>query len=179
MKRETTESKRVEHLELPGFRSTARLQLPHYWTQGLPSRGRTSISLQMHPIEDVEVAIIAAQRGHELSTEGARKFLAVLSAEPHKLDDLERRRIAEALDEHAVRTRFSIREARTEKWNGKTVLITEGFYAANGDCALTLFVEAAGDGSWVEQFQYTAPEAKFDRYLPEAMGVLRRMQWLA
>jgi hypothetical protein len=162
---------------LENLHSTSSLALPRGWKKGTTSHGRFSHCQQFHPADEDDVAVVVTCRGHQLSEEAAAKFLAVLKTPAHALDDLERRRISEVLDDQIVKARFILAAARTEEWQGKTVLVTEGTYATSGDQAYTIFVDADGDGTWVEEFQYFSPSEKFHVHFNDALATFKAIQW--
>jgi hypothetical protein len=163
--------------DLKPFRSTQSISLPKGWDYGEYTQGRFSHCQQFHPGSDLQTTIIVSCRGFDLEDAMAKKLQQVLTAEPHPLHDLERKRIAEVFDHQAVRTRFTMTSARTEVWQNKTVLVTEGTYTGSGEQSFTLFIDVAGDGKWVEEFQYSAPGERFGRHFNDVMAAFKNLKW--
>jgi hypothetical protein len=162
---------------LKQFRSTDSLLLPEGWSSGPYTEGRFSQSQEFFLREDERAAMIVACRGHELQPDVAQKFQTVLSADAHELHELERQRISQVLDNQSMRAHFAVTSARTEDWQGLRVLVVEGTYLASGDQAFTLFVDCQGNGSWVEEFQYSAPVEVFGRHFNDAMATFKSIKW--
>jgi hypothetical protein len=164
-------------MPLEDFRSTKGLFLPPTWKQGGSSRGRVSIAHEFHLHNNNNISVVAFSRGFDLGDHVAVQVRNVLAIPPHVLDDFERQRITDVLAEQNVRNRFAISQVRTEELNGKTVLISEGTYASSGDRAITIFVDVLGNGHFVEEFQYAAPDKEFDQHLSTAWTIFRTIEW--
>ena len=165
--------------ELKPFKSTESITLPKGWDYADYTQGRFSHCQQFHPGGDQETTIIVSCRGYDLEAAMAEKLRQVLAAEPHALHELERRRIAEVFDHQAVKARFTMTSARTELWQEKTVLVTEGTYTGSGEQSFTLFVDAGSEGKWVEEFQYSAPSERFSRHFNDAMAAFKNLRWIS
>lgn len=162
---------------LNNFRAAKGLYIPSSWIEDNASRGRLSSAQLFHPPDNESVTIMAFSRGYDLGDRAAELLRKILSQPAHVLDDLEKQRISDVLAEQIVRKRFKIDLARTEAFNGKVVLITDGTHAASGDRALTIFADVYDDGHYVEEFQYSAPGSAFPLHLTEAMTIFKSIPW--
>jgi hypothetical protein len=115
-------------------------------------------------------------RGARVSEDAAKAFKACLAKAPHQLQDNEIKSLTEVLRDKAQD--FDISAAATKDLNGKRVLGVEGSYRdAAHTTSQTLYVDADGSGSVVQEVSYTASGKDYPAHMNEAVKALQGIVW--
>jgi len=126
-----------------------------------------------------ETSICFFYRGLPVADGPAEAFRSVLSRPAHSLSEDELKSLTRIL-EHKTPLEsdlFKLTSARTEDWNGKTVMIVEGEYKESDDRIFEIYVDADGSGRFVQEIFYQAPSEQFLKFADEAQSALLSVKW--
>ena len=81
------------------------------------------------------------------------------------------------VDDQVDAEQFALKTADVVDWNGKLVILTEGKWNMLGIRSHNLFIDADGDGRYIEEVVYQAPISQYREHLNEAMLAMQSIEW--
>jgi hypothetical protein len=131
---------------------------------------------EYHPPGHDNIRLNSFYRGSKVSEHAAQAFKECLSKPAHQLQDGEIKYLHEVLRDKAQD--FNIFFASTEDLNGKRVLRVEGSYKDDAHTSSqTVYVDADGSGSVVQEISYTASGKDYSAHLVEAQKAMKGIVW--
>jgi len=126
-----------------------------------------------------ETSICFFYRGLPVADGPAAAFKGVLARPPHALSDDELQSLSRILEHKTPLNSelFEMTSARTEDWNGKTVMVIEGQYKESDDRIFEIYVDADGSGRFVQEIFYQAPDEQFSQHAEDARSALQSVKW--
>lgn len=124
-----------------------------------------------------EPAIHLLSRMQALSPEAAECFRDVMIGGPHSISLENWQQLKPVVSDQTDPEAFALKTADVVDWNGKLVIVTDGIWTEFAERAHSLFVDAEGDGKYVEEVVYQAPISQYKEALNEAMLGLRSIEW--
>lgn len=157
------------------------LSLPENWTAGPTQENAVAADLfkEYNAPNDSDVKLCFYYRGMRCSEQAGEAFRKVLSSSDHPLNVAEYKSLQEILRNKSPEY-FSKEDAYTEVINGKRVLIVEGSYDKSNKSAIsnkTMYIDADGTGTAVQEIYFQAPTQKFQKYSGEVDGALKSIEW--
>ncbi len=126
---------------------------------------------------DPDVKIYFEYRGSRISKATAEKFQKILANNTSKLTPDELRDVGEILDSKSIPEDFHIQIAKTQKVDGKSILVVEGRYIQHDLQARTFYVDADGSGRVIQEVTFQTPMAKRSKYFPDGIKALESIKW--
>ncbi len=157
----------------------ASVAIPAGWEEapekksGIPTMGYKSF----HPKEAPQAELSFFYRGRRISKEGANAFKALLKKAPHVLSPGEFYSLKEILRDKSDPQEFAMLIAKTEEFNGKSVLVVEGRYLQIQEENRSIILDADGEGTAIQEIFFQAPKLIFPRYYRSATAAMRSIAW--
>ena len=126
---------------------------------------------------DPDVKIYFEYRGSRISKATAEKFQKILANNTSKLTPDELKDVGEILDSKSIPEDFHIQIAKTQKVDGKSILVVEGRYIQHDLQARTFYVDADGSGRVIQEVTFQTPMAKRSKYFPDGIKALESIKW--
>jgi hypothetical protein len=155
------------------------IALPPSWQHRLEHRsadGRVVSAFIAPDSPAVEFCIY--RRPSAISQEAGASFLRVLVAPFHELTGDEIESLDILLESMAKSESFDLRSASTGYLNGKRILRVEGFWKLLGTKTIAVFTNEDDAGCIVQAIYYSAPDALFEKFLPEASAAFQSVEWM-
>ena len=131
--------------------------------------------VEYNPVGHPDIRLNSFYRGHRISDDGAKAFKDCLNEPPHLLKPNELQGLAEAMRDKAYDFKGT---AKTEDLNGKRVLVVEGRYNDEKKTnSQTIFVDADGTGSAVQEISFTACDKDYTANLMKAEKAFKSIIW--
>jgi len=156
------------------------MSLPENWKEDrrIAATRADSFLTWYHPPENHGVTIGFFFRGRRAGRLASRNFHELLSLPPHSLTAAELQSLTEVLDDSADPVEFTMQSATIEWLNRRHVLVVQGVYVRAQQGSRTIYIDADGTGSAIQEVYYAAPEAQFSVYLPQALEAFTSIKWL-
>lgn len=159
----------------------ARMEFPNTWTAGATEKKpmQTESLTKFQLAGDPDTKICLYDRGTPIRPSVAEAFHNLLEQAPHTLTESQFAALSEILRDKSQQY-FSKRDARTEDLNGKRVLVVEGsFYKGKPDQVdnKSIYIDADGTGSVVQEIWYDSPKNKYDLHLHDANKAFKSIRW--
>ena len=155
------------------------MRLPEGWVESTTERHPLDVWTMrtFHPQGDSRTRLCLHYRGGPISPASAVKFRGLLEQSPHELSEAELWDIQEVLRDAMAPGAFEKTAASNKDWKGKRVIVLEGRWTASRETSLSIFVDADGTGSQVQEIHYVAPVEDFSKHLPLAQASLESIEW--
>lgn len=156
------------------------MDLPENWLEKQQNSSGWDVrssSREFHPPGDPESSLVLFYRGGPTSEEAGARFKSVLSKPPHHLSPEELASIQITLGNLANPEAFEIREARTEKLNGKMTLVVDGEWKRNRNQFHGVMIDADGTGTVVQELFFEAPSGAYTKHINSVVKALQGIRW--
>lgn len=156
----------------------ANMAMPEGWVPGERVNnivGNSSFR-QFHPKNSPEARLCFYYRGRRIAQSAGTRFLQLLSKEPHLLNAKEIAEVAAVLRDKA-HAGFKLFKAKTERINGKMVLIVEGRFVEIQQDARCMFIDTDGSGTAIQELYFQAPSSKYLSYAGQARQAMESILW--
>ncbi len=155
------------------------MNVPEQWLWGKrKTRDETQFSfLEFHPEGKPEVMLWFFYRGHKLTETVAESFRSLLALPSHLMTPQEIGPVEGVIRDKARREFFELISARTEQLNGKSVLTMQGRYKESQEDSYSIYIDADGSGSVVQELHFQAPKDSYRHYIPEAKKSFSSIIW--
>ena len=162
------------------FGTIARMPLPAGWLPApQKSRKETDIATLVKFTEphNPDIQICFHIRGTPISDAQAENFRGVLAKDPHILHGDEWWSIHQVLNRMALSDEFTIASVHTENLNDRKVLVSEGRWKDSDYNMYSVFIDADGSGSVIEEIYYAAPKSDYFMFLTVASQAIKSVEW--
>jgi hypothetical protein len=151
--------------------------VPDGWSCAQQNNADLSSLVIFTPPDDLSVQLGFYYRGLPISARAGIAFQQLLQTEKEKLsaDDLDQIKIV--LADVSDQCLFQIFSATTTKLSDRPVLIVQGRWQANQYESYEIFIDAAAQGTVVQQIYFVAPKDKFEALLPAIKQCLASISW--
>jgi hypothetical protein len=156
------------------------MSLPDNWIEDRRIAGirANSFLTWYHPPDNPDVTIGFFFRGKRAGRLTSRNFRELLSLPPHTLTAAELQTLSEVLDDSADPNEFTMQSGTTEWLNRRHVLVVQGIYIRAQQCSRTIYINADGTGSAIQEIYYAAPVEQFPVYLRESLEAFNSIRWI-
>jgi len=156
------------------------MSLPPDWAEDrrIAAIRANSFLTWFHPPGDGDITIGFFFRGKRAGRLASRNFHELLSLPPHSLKPAELQSLDEVLDDSADPAEFTMESAATEWLNRRHVLVVQGVYIRAAQQSRTIYIDADGTGSAIQEIYYAAPAEQFAVHLAEALEAFNSIKWI-
>jgi hypothetical protein len=152
--------------------------LPVNWVEKAPAPEIGGRQLrQFHLINRPDLRFCSYLRTLPLSHQAAAAFQEILYSEFHKVSQTELDRLDAILEPMANAQGFQIVDATTDYLNSRRVLTLQGRWLKMLEETVSCFVDVKGDGLYVQQIYFTAPQGEFEKYANIANEIFVSINW--
>lgn len=155
------------------------MNVPEQWLWGKrKTRDETQFSfLEFHPEGKPEVMLWFFYRGHKLTETIADSFKSLLALPSHLMTPQEVGSVEGVIRDKFRREFFELISARTEQLNGRAVLVVQGRYKESQEDSYSIYIDADGSGSVVQELHFQAPKDAYRHYIHEARKSFSSIIW--
>ncbi len=156
-----------------------KMTLPAGWVEGQVKEGPFDLdSLRwFHPPDDDQPRLCLYYRGYPIEEDCGQSFSELLQVAPQDLSAEQLWPVQEVLRDSLPGEHFTLKNANTGTVRGKRILVVEGTHVESGWDTFSIFVDVDATGCIVQELYYTAPHARYDEFLAEAMESMRTIEW--
>lgn len=116
-------------------------------------------------------------RGHPVDPDSGRQFIKLLQANQKMLLPSEMQSIQTIINDINIDSDFRILAARLESINGRKVVTLQGRWWESAMDALSIYIAADDEGSYIQEIHYLAPKDEFASHMPVIKRALASIQW--
>lgn len=167
-------------LEIRNYGQIAYMPLPEGWieTSAVQQTGVQSIR-EFRPIEHASIGLYIYYRGMPLKSRSAKDLKEILCSDAHDLDENEWWSVQEVVRDAALPDAFDLNFARTGEWNGRQILLVNGYWTRTQENSFTIYVPADLACSQIQEIIFVAPQIKHRLFSEEVASCLQRIEWVS
>jgi len=183
--RHSKETRDGAHKDMPAIENKGQIErmvFPKGWIVGDPEKNPgigTQSYQEVYRLDNHDTSVGFFYRGLPVDDGSAVNFRALLDQPPHALsaDELHSLQRIIGAKTPSDSPKFTMTSAKTEDLNGKKVLVVEGSYPESGDHIRAIYIDADGSGRFVQEVQYQAPKAEYQKHMKEVQSALKSIEW--
>ncbi|MBZ0186660.1 MAG: hypothetical protein K8F91_10460 [Candidatus Obscuribacterales bacterium] len=165
--------------EVTNIGQIARLTLPTGFEPGVKRAGTSGNNFfaEYHLASDPDVLLYFEYRGARMSKASSDSFRQLLEGPAHHIKADQLQEFGELLSDKRNPKDFRVDVARTQDLNGKRVLVVEGRYLKHDLQARTIYIDADGSGSAVQEVTFQTPPDKVNQHFLSGVQALESIKW--